>query len=64
VAEAKFAVGTAVGVQQKIMRHVDVATTMNVYGKGRWTASSLPTQNFSKMQVWGFVGMEADQESM
>ena len=27
------AVGTAVGVQQKMMRHADVATTMNVYGK-------------------------------
>ncbi len=28
------AVGTAVGVQQKMMRHADVATTMNIYGKG------------------------------
>lgn len=28
------AVGTAVGVQQKMMRHADVTTTMNVYGKG------------------------------
>lgn len=27
-------VGTAVGVQQKMMRHADVATTMNIYGKG------------------------------
>jgi integrase len=27
-------VGTAVGVQQKMMRHADVTTTMNVYGKG------------------------------
>ena len=27
------AVGTAVGVQQRMMRHADVATTMNVYGK-------------------------------
>jgi integrase len=26
-------VGTAVGVQQKMMRHADVATTMNIYGK-------------------------------
>ena len=26
-------VGTAVGVQQKMMRHADVTTTMNVYGK-------------------------------
>jgi len=29
---ARF-VGTAVGVQQKMMRHADVTTTMNVYGK-------------------------------
>jgi integrase len=28
------AVGTAVGVQRKMMRHVDVTTAMNVYGKG------------------------------
>ena len=28
------AVGTAVGIQQKMMRHADVTTTMNVYGKG------------------------------
>lgn len=27
------AVGTAVGVQQRMMRHADVTTTMNVYGK-------------------------------
>jgi integrase len=27
-------VGTAVGIQQKMMRHADVATTMNIYGKG------------------------------
>lgn len=25
-------VGTAVGVQQKLMRHSDIRTTMNVYG--------------------------------
>jgi integrase len=28
------AVGTAVGVQQKMMRHADVATTVTIYGKG------------------------------
>ena len=27
------AVGTAVGVRQRMMRHADVATAMNVYGK-------------------------------
>jgi len=25
-------VGTSVGVQQKLMRHADVRTTMNIYG--------------------------------
>ena len=26
------AVGTAIAVQQKLMRHADIRTTMNVYG--------------------------------
>jgi integrase len=26
------AVGTPIGVQQKLMRHADIRTTMNVYG--------------------------------
>ena len=26
------AVGTPVGVQQKLMRHADIRTTMNIYG--------------------------------
>jgi integrase len=25
-------VGTSIGVQQKLMRHAQIATTMNVYG--------------------------------
>jgi len=28
------AAGTAVSGEQKLMRHADVATTMNIYGKG------------------------------
>jgi integrase len=27
-------VGTPVGVQQKLMRHADIRTTMNIYGGG------------------------------
>jgi len=27
-------IGTAVGVQQKLMRHSDIRTTMNIYGCG------------------------------
>jgi integrase len=26
------AVGTPIGVQQKLMRHSDICTTMNIYG--------------------------------
>jgi integrase len=26
------AVGTPIGVQQKLMRHADIRTTMNIYG--------------------------------
>ena len=28
-------VGTTIGVQQKLMRHAQIATTMNVYGNAR-----------------------------
>ena len=27
------AVGTPIGVQQKLMQHADIRTTMNIYGK-------------------------------
>jgi integrase len=34
-------VGTTVGVQQKLMRHADIRTTMNIYGD----ADSLDMRN-------------------
>jgi integrase len=46
-------VGTAVGVQQKMMRHADVATTMNVYGKPMMDSNWKPTQNCSNTLEWG-----------
>ena len=58
------AVGTAVGVQQKMMRHADVATTMNIYGKGMMDSK---LDAHTKLLVYAGVricGVEAEQESM
>ena len=30
--DVDYAIGTPVGVQQKLMRHSDIRTTMNIYG--------------------------------
>ncbi|MFP5228730.1 MAG: tyrosine-type recombinase/integrase [Acidobacteriota bacterium] len=57
------AVGTAVGVQQKMMRHADVATTMNIYGKGMMDSK---LDAHTKLLVYagvGICGVEVDQES-
>jgi integrase len=57
------AVGTAVGVQQKMMRHADVATTMNVYGKGMMDSK---LDAHTKLLVYagvGICGVEADHKS-
>lgn len=57
------AVGTAVGVQQKMMRHADVATTMNIYGKGMMDSK---LDAHTKLLVYagvGICGVEAGQES-
>jgi integrase len=56
------AVGTAVGVQQKMMRHADVATTMNIYGKGMMDSK---LDAHTKLLVYagvGICGVEVDQE--
>jgi integrase len=47
------AMGTAVGIQQKMMRHADVAMTMNVYGKAMMT-SKLETH--TKLLEYANVG--------
>jgi integrase len=58
------AVGTAVGVQQKMMRHADVATTMNVYGKGMMDSKLTAHTKLLEYAGVGICGAEADQESM
>ena len=45
--------GAPIGVQQKLMRHSNVATTMNVYGK-----STLRAKQVANSKV-GFSGVEA-----
>jgi integrase len=57
------AVGTAVGVQQKMMRHADVATTMNVYGKGMMDSKLTAHTKLLEYAGVGICGVEADQES-
>ena len=49
------AVGTAVGIQQKMMRHADVTTTMNVYGKGMMLEAHII------MLAWGLVGLRVNR---
>ena len=58
------AVGTAVGVQQKMMRHADVATTMNVYGKGMMDSKLTAHTKLLEYAGVGICGVEAGQESM
>ena len=58
------AAGAAVGVQQKMMRHAAVATTMNVHGKGMMDSKlTAPTKLLAYAGV-GICGVEADQESL
>jgi integrase len=56
-------VGTAVGVQQKMMRHADVATTMNVYGKGMMDSKLAAHTKLLEYAGVGICGAEADKES-
>ena len=58
------AVGTAVGVQQKMMRHADVATTMNVYGKGMMDSKLTAHTKLLEYAGVGFCGVEAKSKLM
>ncbi len=58
------AVSTAVGVQQKMMRHADVATTMNVYGKGMMDSKLTAHTKLLEYAGVGICGVEAGQELM
>jgi hypothetical protein len=50
------AVGTPVGVQQKLMRHSDIRTTMNIYGDA---ASADMREAHSKIVGLALNGTEA-----
>jgi integrase len=54
-------VGTAVGVQQKMMRHADVATTMNVYGKAMMDCKLEAHTKLLEYAKVGFCGVEGQQ---
>ncbi len=53
------AVGTPIAVQQKLMRHADIRTTMNTYGDivtdemahSEWESDSISTQRHVKRHV-------------
>jgi integrase len=52
--------GDCVGVQQKKMRHADVATTMNVYGKGMMDSKLVAHTKLLEYAGVGICGVEAD----
>lgn len=54
------AVGTAVGIQQKMMRHADVTTTMNVYGKGMMDSKLEAHTKLLEYARVGFSGVAAE----
>ena len=43
------------------MRHADVATTMNVYGKAMMDSKLHAIQNCWNTLVWGFVGLRVNR---
>jgi integrase len=51
------AVGTAVGVQQRMMRHADVTTTMNVYGKAMMDSKLAAHTKLLEYAGVGFCGV-------
>ena len=52
-------VGTPVGVQQKLMRHADIRTTMNVYGDA---ATDEMTEAHSKVVGLALNGAQAERK--
>lgn len=54
-------VGTPVGVQQKLMRHADIRTTMNVYGDA---ASDEMTEAHSKVVGLALNGAQIAQDEL
>ena len=56
------AVGTAVGVQQKMMHHADEATTMNVYGKAMMDSKLDAHTRLLEYAGVGCVGLRGNRE--
>jgi integrase len=57
------ALGTAVGVQQKMMRHADVPTTMNVYGKAMMDSKLEAHTRLLEYDGVGFSGVPGQPTS-
>jgi len=55
-------VGTPVGVQQKLMRHADIRTTMNIYGDVVTNEMSTASSKVAKLAFRG-NGAQAERES-
>jgi len=53
------AVGTPIGVQQKLMRHADIRTTMNVYGTAATSAMAVASGRVAGLALNGVQGDEA-----
>ena len=55
------AVGTPIAVQQKLMRHANIRTTMNVYGD---VVTGEMAQAHSKVVLLAVQGVQGDEVSM
>ena len=53
------AVGTPIGVQQKLMRHADIRTTMNVYGTAATAAMAVAS---GKVTALALNGAQAERK--
>jgi hypothetical protein len=56
------AVGTPVGILQKMIRHADVTITMDVMERERWIPSWNPTPNQLEYARVGFSGVAGDRQ--
>jgi integrase len=47
------AVGTPIGIQQTLMRHADIRTTMNVYGTASTDAMAVASEKIARLALNG-----------
>jgi integrase len=47
------AVGTRIGIQQTLMRHADIRTTMNVYGTASTDAMAVASEKIARLALNG-----------